>query len=70
VAGATGGLGGFVPPLAMGAVHSAQHSYSIGFMRLSDLAPAGCVYSFGRMRGVRPDSRPGPLTGGSGRVVP
>lgn len=50
IVGATGGLGGFVPPLVMGAVHSAKHSYSIGFMLLSDLALAGCVYAYVRMR--------------------
>ena len=50
IVGAMGGLGGFLPPLVMGAVYSAQHSYSIGFMLLSDVALAGCVYSWGRMR--------------------
>ncbi|BDM70945.1 MFS transporter [Streptomyces nigrescens] len=50
IVGATGGLGGFVPPLVMGAVHSAKGSYAIGFMLLSDLALAGCVYAVGRMR--------------------
>ncbi|MEU3406125.1 MFS transporter [Streptomyces sp. NPDC006670] len=50
IVGAVGGLGGFVPPLVMGAVYSAQSSYSIGFMLLSDLALAGCVYAYGRMR--------------------
>ncbi|MFD7441928.1 nitrate/nitrite transporter [Streptomyces sp. NPDC059909] len=52
--GAAGGLGGFVPPLVMGAVYSAKGSYSIGFMLLSDLALAGCVYAYGRMRNIRP----------------
>ncbi|MFF4255783.1 nitrate/nitrite transporter [Streptomyces sp. NPDC001663] len=50
IVGAMGGLGGFVPPLVMGAVYSAKDSYSIGFMLLSDLALAGCVYAYGRMR--------------------
>ncbi len=53
IVGAMGGLGGFVPPLVMGAIYSAKGSYSIGFMLLSDLALAGCVYAFGRMRTVR-----------------
>ncbi|MEV8452271.1 MFS transporter [Streptomyces sp. NPDC052095] len=53
IVGAMGGLGGFVPPLVMGAIYSAQGSYSIGFMLLSDLALAGCVYAYGRMRGLR-----------------
>ncbi|MFF5448451.1 nitrate/nitrite transporter [Streptomyces sp. NPDC012888] len=54
IVGAVGGLGGFVPPLVMGAVYAAEDSYSIGFMLLSDLALAGCVYAYGRMRTVRP----------------
>lgn len=58
IVGAVGGLGGFLPPLVMGAVYSAKDSYSIGFMLLSDLALAGCVYAYGRMRAVRPDGAP------------
>lgn len=54
IVGAMGGLGGFVPPLVMGAIYSSQGSYSIGFMLLSDLALAGCVYAYGRMRNIRP----------------
>ncbi|MGX1611976.1 MFS transporter, partial [Streptomyces celluloflavus] len=52
IVGAVGGLGGFVPPLLMGAVYSGTGSYSIGLMLLSDLALAGCVYAAGRMRAV------------------
>lgn len=55
IVGAMGGLGGFVPPLVMGAIYSAKGSYSIGFMLLSDLALAGCVYAYGRMRGLKRD---------------
>ncbi|KPC84717.1 MFS transporter [Streptomyces sp. NRRL S-4] len=55
IVGAMGGLGGFVPPLVMGAIYSAKDSYSIGFMLLSDLALAGAVYAYGRMRNVRRD---------------
>lgn len=55
IVGAMGGLGGFVPPLVMGAIYSAKDSYSIGFMLLSDLALAGCVYAYGRMRTVQRD---------------
>nr|WP_202534063.1 MFS transporter [Streptomyces sp. SID7909] len=55
IVGAMGGLGGFVPPLVMGAIYSAKDSYSIGFMLLSDLALAGCVYAYGRMRNVQRD---------------
>jgi NNP family nitrate/nitrite transporter-like MFS transporter len=53
VVGAMGGLGGFVPPLLMGAIYSSKGSYSIGFMLLSDLALAGCVYAYGRMRTLK-----------------
>ncbi|MBL1291348.1 NarK/NasA family nitrate transporter [Streptomyces sp. For3] len=56
IVGAMGGLGGFVPPLVMGAIYSAKDSYSIGFMLLSDLALAGAVYAYGRMRTVRRES--------------
>lgn len=59
IVGAMGGLGGFVPPLVMGAIYSAKDSYSIGFMLLSDLALAGCVYAYGRMRTLRPSGEGG-----------
>ncbi|MFE9411066.1 nitrate/nitrite transporter [Streptomyces sp. NPDC006704] len=71
IVGATGGLGGFVPPLVMGAIYSAKGSYSIGFMLLSDLALAGCVYAYARMRTSRPDEpgpREGPLVEAHGRA--
>ncbi|GGZ64930.1 MFS transporter [Streptomyces subrutilus] len=58
IVGAVGGLGGFVPPLVMGAVYSAEGSYAIGFMLLSDLALAGCVYAYGRMRTVGRPTEP------------
>ncbi|NGN64399.1 NarK/NasA family nitrate transporter [Streptomyces sp. A7024] len=50
IVGAIGGLGGFVPPLVMGAIYSGKHSYALGFMLLAMLALAGCVYAYGRMR--------------------
>ncbi|MGW7573923.1 MFS transporter [Streptomyces sp. NPDC054765] len=50
IVGAAGGLGGFVPPLVMGAVHRGTGSYALGFMLLSDLALAGCVYALARLR--------------------
>ena len=49
--GAAGGLGGFVPPLIMGAVYGSQHSYAIGLMLLSDVAIAAAVYTAVRMAG-------------------
>ncbi len=45
VVGAAGGLGGFVPPLVMGWVYGAEHSYAIGLMLLSDVALAAAVYT-------------------------
>jgi NNP family nitrate/nitrite transporter-like MFS transporter len=36
--GAAGGLGGFFPPLLMGAVYDATGDYAIGFMLLSEFA--------------------------------
>ena len=49
--GAAGGLGGFVPPLVMGAVYSAEQSYAIGLMLLSDVAIAAVVYTAFKMAG-------------------
>jgi NNP family nitrate/nitrite transporter-like MFS transporter len=43
--GAAGGLGGFIPPLIMGAVYGWEHSYAIGLMLLSDVAIAAAVYT-------------------------
>jgi len=50
--GAAGGLGGFVPPLIMGAVYGSQHSYAIGLMLLSDVAIAAAVYTGFKMAGL------------------
>ena len=41
VVGAAGGLGGFVPPLLMGAIYGAQGSYTLGLMLLAVVAIAG-----------------------------
>ena len=38
VVGAAGGLGGFVPPLVMGAIYGQYHSYSIGLAALAAVA--------------------------------
>jgi NNP family nitrate/nitrite transporter-like MFS transporter len=40
--GAAGGLGGFFPPILMGAVRDATGAYAIGFMLLSEFA-LGCL---------------------------
>ncbi|MFJ9412889.1 MFS transporter [Streptomyces sp. NPDC101227] len=62
IVGAVGGLGGFVPPVVMGAVHRSKGTYSLGFVLLSGLALAGCLYALVRMRtagtGRTGESRP------------
>ncbi|QIK05462.1 hypothetical protein G7Z12_04815 [Streptomyces sp. ID38640] len=50
IIGAAGGLGGFLPALVLGAVHRGKGTYSLGFLLLSDLAPAGGVHALARMR--------------------
>jgi MFS transporter, NNP family, nitrate/nitrite transporter len=57
VVGAAGGLGGFLPPLIMGAVYGSEHSYAIGLMLLSDVALAAAVYTGVKMAGL---ARPAP----------
>jgi NNP family nitrate/nitrite transporter-like MFS transporter len=43
VVGAAGGLGGFVPPLVMGAIYGAYHSYAIGLGALAAVALGALV---------------------------
>ena len=57
VVGACGGLGGFVPPLVMGAVYSWTHSYAIGFVLLAAVAAGAAAYTALAMRGGEPRSR-------------
>ena len=45
VVGAAGGLGGFFPPLVMGAVYSATGSYAWGYVLLALTAAAALVYT-------------------------
>ncbi|WP_289016909.1 nitrate/nitrite transporter [uncultured Ornithinimicrobium sp.] len=45
VVGAAGGLGGFVPPLLMGAIYGAFGSYTIGLLLLAVVAIAGGLFS-------------------------
>ncbi|HWM02180.1 MAG TPA: MFS transporter [Actinophytocola sp.] len=45
VVGAAGGLGGFFPPLVMGAVYGASGSYMIGFLLLAATAAAACSFT-------------------------
>ncbi|HSK24001.1 MAG TPA: MFS transporter [Egicoccus sp.] len=58
--GAAGGLGGFLPPLVMGAVFQATGSYAIGLMLLSNVAFAGLVYTAWRfLTDARTENVPG-----------
>jgi MFS transporter, NNP family, nitrate/nitrite transporter len=43
--GAAGGLGGFVPPLVMGAVYGGTHSYAFGLIALALVALAAVGYT-------------------------
>ena len=45
VVGAAGGLGGFIPPLVMGAIYSSYHSYALGLALLAIVAAAMAVFS-------------------------
>ncbi|HEY8450882.1 MAG: MFS transporter [Micromonosporaceae bacterium] len=51
IVGAAGGLGGFFPPLVMGAVYAVDGSYAIGLMLLSDVAIAAAVFTWLRLTG-------------------
>ncbi|MCP2322020.1 NNP family nitrate/nitrite transporter-like MFS transporter [Hamadaea flava] len=46
IVGAVGGLGGFVPPLVMGAIHGITGSYALGLVLLAIVAFAGLAYSW------------------------
>ena len=52
--GASGGLGGFFPPIVMGIVYSATDSYLIGLLLLAGVAAAALAYT--RMRFVGADT--------------
>ena len=50
IVGAVGGLGGFVPPLVMGAVWDAHGNYRLGFVLLAVLAAATLLFTLGPVR--------------------
>jgi NNP family nitrate/nitrite transporter-like MFS transporter len=50
VVGAAGGLGGFVPPLVMGAIYGAFHHYGLGLLALAVVALVAAAYTWFRMR--------------------
>lgn len=52
VVGAAGGLGGFVPPLLMGAIYGATGSYSIGFVLLAIVAGLVLLFLLTKIRSV------------------
>jgi NNP family nitrate/nitrite transporter-like MFS transporter len=45
VVGAAGGLGGFIPPLLMGAVFDWTNSYAVGFLMLAMVAAGAALYA-------------------------
>ena len=58
IVGAAGGLGGFFPPLVMGATYNAEdQSYTVGLVLLMVVALAACVYSQVGIRAKRGASR-------------
>jgi MFS transporter, NNP family, nitrate/nitrite transporter len=46
--GASGGLGGFLPPLVMGAVYETTGRYTVGLLLLAVVAALALVYSLRR----------------------
>ncbi|MEU6728730.1 MFS transporter [Nonomuraea wenchangensis] len=48
--GAAGGLGGYFPPLVMGAVYSATGTYTIGYVLLAVTAAAALLYTWRAFR--------------------
>lgn len=50
VVGAAGGLGGFVPPLVMGAVYQADGTYGVGFALLAATGLATLLFTLGPVR--------------------
>jgi len=50
IVGAAGGLGGFVPPLVMGAVFSAMGNYGIGLALLAVVCLGAALFTRGPLR--------------------
>ncbi|WP_189936280.1 MFS transporter [Streptomyces aurantiogriseus] len=59
IVGAAGGLGGFFPPLVMGAVYSVADDYTWGYLLLALTAAATCAFTATvvRRHALRPDVR-------------
>ncbi len=50
--GAAGGLGGYFPPLVMGAVFAATGAYTLGYLLLAATAAAALAYALRACRSV------------------
>ena len=50
IVGAAGGLGGFIPPLIMGASYDALSSYTLGYLLLAIVAFGVALYTWGPVR--------------------
>ncbi len=50
VVGAAGGLGGFIPPLVMGAIFSASGSYALGLLLLALVSAVALAFTVTRVR--------------------
>ncbi len=58
VVGAAGGLGGYFPPLVMGATYDeADHTYTVGLLLLSVVAAGAMLFTVFGIRGRRPAHR-------------
>ncbi|WP_458687016.1 hypothetical protein [Nocardia tengchongensis] len=56
--GAAGGLGGYFPPLVMGAVYSASDEYTFGYILLALTAVAVLLFTLKIGREFRPNAEP------------
>jgi NNP family nitrate/nitrite transporter-like MFS transporter len=70
VVGAAGGLGGFFPPLVMGAVYGASGSYLIGLLLLAATAAAAGVFTVTVLRPQHCPNLTSALGGGKPRWYP
>ena len=65
VVGACGGLGGFVPPLIMGAVYASTGGYAIGLLALAVVAVAATLWTLSLARAARTETSSGGTVTGS-----
>jgi NNP family nitrate/nitrite transporter-like MFS transporter len=62
VVGAAGGLGGFVPPLVMGAIYGQYHSYALGLAALAVVALGALLFTITAVARTTPTRTPGTTT--------